>query len=116
MNRIVCRLSLRDRNRGGASFGPPRLPDTDAKKFRNAVARSASARRDTTADTVPSHARSGRFFASVMTWRDCSASLTNGNPFSWAWLRIRSASLNTVRAHPNARPSAIRWVGVGSIR
>jgi hypothetical protein len=92
------------------------LPDTDAKKFRNAVVQSASACCNTTADTSPSHARSGRFFASVMTWRDSSASLTNANPFSWASLRMRSASLNTVRAHPNARPSAIRWVGVGSIR
>ena len=34
VNRIVCRWSLRDRNRGGATFGPFRLPVIEAKKFR----------------------------------------------------------------------------------
>src|SRR5690606_39229859 len=34
VKRIACRLSLRDRKRGGATFGPFRFPDADAKKFR----------------------------------------------------------------------------------
>jgi hypothetical protein len=34
VNRIACRRSLRDRNRGGATFGPLRFPVIDAKKFR----------------------------------------------------------------------------------
>jgi len=33
VNRIACRRSLRDRNRGGAIFGPFRFPVTEAKKF-----------------------------------------------------------------------------------
>ena len=43
VNRIACRRSLRDRNRGGAIFGPFRFPVTEAKKFRYAVFRSARA-------------------------------------------------------------------------
>jgi len=34
VNRMACRWSLRDRNLGGATFGPLRLPVTEAKKFR----------------------------------------------------------------------------------
>jgi hypothetical protein len=34
VNRIACRLSLRDRYRGGATLRPLRLPDTEEKKFR----------------------------------------------------------------------------------
>ena len=34
VKRIACRLSLLDRNRGGATFGPLRFPDTEAKKVR----------------------------------------------------------------------------------
>src|SRR5690606_33946396 len=34
VKRIACRLSLRDRYRGGATFGPFRLPVIEAKKFR----------------------------------------------------------------------------------
>jgi hypothetical protein len=33
VNRIACRWSLRDRNRGGLTFGPLRWPDAEAKKF-----------------------------------------------------------------------------------
>src|SRR6266487_4047347 len=39
VNRAACLRSLRDRNRGGAAFGPFRLPVTEAKKFRYAVFR-----------------------------------------------------------------------------
>ena len=34
VNRIACRWSLRDRNRGLATFGPFRCPLREAKKFR----------------------------------------------------------------------------------
>ena len=34
VKRIACRLSLRDRNRGGATFGPFRLPVIEEKKVR----------------------------------------------------------------------------------
>jgi hypothetical protein len=34
VNRIACRRSLRDRNRGGAIFRPFRCPLTEAKKLR----------------------------------------------------------------------------------
>jgi hypothetical protein len=34
VNRIDCRWSLRDRNLGGAAFGPFRCPLVEAKKFR----------------------------------------------------------------------------------
>ncbi|GGO15928.1 hypothetical protein GCM10011574_37900 [Microbispora bryophytorum] len=34
VKRTACRLSLLDRNRGGAIFGPLRLPEIEAKKFR----------------------------------------------------------------------------------
>jgi hypothetical protein len=34
VNRIACRASLRDRNRGGATLRPLRFPETDAKKLR----------------------------------------------------------------------------------
>ncbi len=34
VNRMACRLSLRDRNRGGATLRPFRLPVTELKKFR----------------------------------------------------------------------------------
>jgi hypothetical protein len=43
VNLTACRLSLRDRNRGGPTFGPFRFPVTEAKKFRYAAFRSASA-------------------------------------------------------------------------
>lgn len=33
VNRIDCRASLRDLNRGGPSFGPFRAPLREAKKF-----------------------------------------------------------------------------------
>lgn len=34
VNRMACRRSLRDRNRGGPIAGPFRLPVTEVKKFR----------------------------------------------------------------------------------
>jgi hypothetical protein len=34
VNRIACRLSLRDRNRGGATLRPLRFPVIEAKKLR----------------------------------------------------------------------------------
>jgi hypothetical protein len=34
VNRMACRRSLRDRNRGGLIFGPFRSPLREAKKFR----------------------------------------------------------------------------------
>jgi len=33
VNRIDCRVSLRDLNRGAPSFGPLRVPLREAKKF-----------------------------------------------------------------------------------
>src|SRR5207248_4010025 len=57
VNRIACLWSLRDRKRGGATFGPLRLPVTEAKNFRYPAFRSASACWSTTADTPPSQAR-----------------------------------------------------------
>ena len=47
VNRTDCRESFResfrDRNRGGAAFGPFRFPVTEPKKFRYAAFRSARA-------------------------------------------------------------------------
>jgi hypothetical protein len=34
VNRMACLVSLRDRNRGDATFGPFRVPLIEAKKFR----------------------------------------------------------------------------------
>src|SRR3989442_10284086 len=36
VNRTACRRSLRDRNLGFSTFGPLRLPASEAKKFRYA--------------------------------------------------------------------------------
>jgi hypothetical protein len=41
VNRMACRLSFRDRKRGGATFAPLRLPVSEVKKLRYAVFRSA---------------------------------------------------------------------------
>nr|WP_240948299.1 hypothetical protein [Planosporangium mesophilum] len=76
VNRIACRLSLRDRNRGGATLRPVRRPVTEAKKFRYATLRSARACCSTTAETSQSQARSGLCLACVMTCLDNSASET----------------------------------------
>ncbi len=113
VKRIAWRLSLRDRYRGGASLRPLRLPVTEAKKLRYAVFRSARACCNTTLDTSPSHARCGVCLASVISLRDSSASETYFSPASRAAWRRRSPSLNTTRAHPNARASSICWPGVG---
>jgi hypothetical protein len=113
VNRIACRLSLRDRNRGGATRRPLRRPVTEAKKLRYAMFRSARACCNTTADTSPSQARASVFFASVISRRDNSPSGTYGRPLSRACRRSRSPSLNTTRAHPNAFANSICWPGVG---
>ncbi len=107
VNRTACRLSLRLLNRGGPIFGPRRVPLSDARKFPYAVSRS---RRDccrTTAETSPSQARSGVFFDSVNRF-DSSAAFGNGRPAARASSRNRRPSLNTTRAHPNARANANR--------
>ncbi len=79
VNRIACRLSLRDLNRGGPAFGPLRLPVTEAKKFRYAVFRSARDCWRITADTSASHARSGVALTAVSR-ADSSPSVTYGRP------------------------------------
>jgi hypothetical protein len=56
---------LRDRNLGLASFGPSRVPLMEAKKFRYAMFRSASACWSTIEETSFSHARSGVFLIAV---------------------------------------------------
>jgi hypothetical protein len=65
VNLMACRLSLRERNRGGPTLRPLRLPVIEAKKLRYAVFRSARACCSTTEDTSLSHARSGVRFAAV---------------------------------------------------
>lgn len=70
-----------------------RLPFSPSKKFLYAVSRS---RRDcwrTTAETSPSQARCGVFFASVMSRFDRSPVFGNGMPSLRAVSRARSASL-----------------------
>jgi hypothetical protein len=115
VNRIACRRSLRDRNRGGPARWDFRSPLSGAKKFRWAAFRSASACWSTTADTSPSHCRCGVFLAAVSR-ADSSASVTYGRPASRACCRARSPSLNTTRAQPNAFPNAARCRGHGSRR
>jgi len=75
VNRMACRRSLRDRNRGGLTFAPFRSPLREAKKFRYAAFRSAWACWRTTADTSLSHARSAVALAAVSP-ADSSASVT----------------------------------------
>ena len=101
-----------DRNRGAATFGPFRLPATEAKKFRYAVFRSARDCCRITADTSASQARSGAALHAVSR-ADNSASVMYGSPASCASCRARRPSLNTTLAQPNARASAARWPGVG---
>ena len=59
VNRIACRVSLRDRNRGSPVRRPFRSSVSEAKKFRYAAFRSARACWRTTAETSPRHARCG---------------------------------------------------------
>ena len=68
---------------------------------------SANACCSTTADTSASHARSGVRFAAVSAL-DNAASVGYGTPASCAARRAATASLNTTRAHPNARANACR--------
>ncbi|KOG55931.1 hypothetical protein ADK75_09150 [Streptomyces virginiae] len=105
VNRTVCRLSFRDLNRGTPMRG--RLPLRLSKTFRYAVSRSRNDCCRTTADTSPSHSRSGVFFAAV-TLLDSSADVTNASPAFRASSRTRSASLKTTRAHPNTLANAQR--------
>jgi hypothetical protein len=65
VKRIACRESFRDRNLGGSTLGPLRLPDKEAKKFRYAAFRSIRADWSTTDETSHSHARSGVRFDAV---------------------------------------------------
>ena len=111
MNRIDCARSLRDRNRGAPTLRPFRAPFTEAKKLRYAVFASANAC-STTADTSASQARSGVRFAAVNAF-DSAASVGYGAPASRAARRAAIASLNTTRAHPNARANARRCPKVG---
>jgi hypothetical protein len=115
VNRMACLRSLRDRNLGCATLGPFRWPLSDARKFRYAAFRSASACWSTTADTSPSQARSGVALAAVSR-ADNSASVIYGCPSSNAARRAYSPSLNTTRAQPNALARAVRWPGVGQRR
>ena len=83
------------------------MPFTEAKKFRYAVFASANACCSTTAETSASHARSGVRFAAVNALGS-APSVGYGAPASRAARLAAMASLNTTRAHPNARASAIR--------
>ncbi|NYF37908.1 hypothetical protein HDA43_000067 [Streptosporangium sandarakinum] len=74
VNRIACRLFFFERNRGGATLAPLRLPVIESKEFRYAAFRSASACCSTTEETWLSQERSGAFFALVMTRLERSAS------------------------------------------
>jgi hypothetical protein len=76
VNRIACLRSLRDRNRGAATFGPFRLPATEAKKFRYAVFRSARDCCRITADTSASQAR-----------RQLACSIARCSRYLWCWSR-----------------------------
>ena len=108
VNRMACRASLRDLKRGAPTFGPLRSPFSEAKKFLYAASTS---RRDccrTTDETSPSQERSGRYFASVINFRDSADAVGKGSLAARASSRARTASLNTTRAHPNARANATR--------
>jgi hypothetical protein len=84
VNRMACRLSLRERYRGGATLRALRLPMIEAKKLRYAVFKSARACCNSTAETSPSHALSGVSLASVISRRDSSASEMYFSSFSRA--------------------------------
>jgi hypothetical protein len=70
VNRIDCRVSLRDLNRGAPTFGPLRVPLREAKKLRYAFSASRRDCWSTTAETSPSQDRSPVRFASVISFRD----------------------------------------------
>jgi len=84
VKRMACRLSLRERKRGGATLRPLRLPVIEAKKLRYATFRSARACCKTTDETSPSHARSGVSLAWVMTRLERSPSDRYFSPASRA--------------------------------
>ena len=114
VNRIPWRVSLRDLNRGSPAslgFGPFRPPAfhshtalRDSKKRRYAAFRSARDCWRITAETSPSHARSGAALAAVSR-ADSPASVRYGSPAACACCRARNPSLNTTRAQPNALAS-----------
>ena len=125
VNRIACRVSLRDLNLGRPTclgFGPfrplafhSRSAFRDSKNRRYAMFRSATDCWRITAETSPSHARSGVAFAAVSR-ADRSASVMYGCPASCASCRAARPSLNTTRVQPNAFPNATRCRGHGSMR
>ena len=104
VNLADCRVSLRDLNLGRPTRLPRRLPFTASKKFRNARSASRTDCTNATLATSPSHARASVVLATVTTLRWTSVGLIF-SPARYAWSRQRSASLNTVRQHPNVRAS-----------
>ncbi|AFM10478.1 hypothetical protein PIS_089 [Saccharomonospora phage PIS 136] len=108
VKRIVCRLSLRDLNLGAPMRRPARLPLRLSKKLRYAVSQSRTACCSICAGASDNHARSSVRLASVIS-RFCNTVLAGYlSPAAYASRRARTASLNTTRAHPNARASACR--------
>ncbi|MFI0733951.1 hypothetical protein ACH4S9_33870 [Streptomyces sp. NPDC021225] len=81
VNRIACRAVFLFFF-GGPIIGPLRAPFFEAKKLLYAASRSRKDCWSTTADTSPSQARSGVFFASVMTRFDSSAAAKRGRPLA----------------------------------
>jgi hypothetical protein len=81
---------------------PLRDPFREAKKLLYEAWRSRREDCRTTAETSPSHARSGVFFASVITVFAGSAIDGTRCPCRWASWRMRTASFHATRAHPNA--------------
>lgn len=113
VNRIDCRLSLRDLKRCGPVLGPLRGPLREAKKLRYALSASRRDCCSTTAETSPSQGRSTVRLASVINRVDSSPAVGNGCPALRASSRARTASLNTTRAHPNALANAVCWPASG---
>jgi hypothetical protein len=109
VNRIDCRVSLRDFMRGVPILGPLRVPLREAKKLRYALSASRRDCCSTTVETSPSQDRSTVRLASVINRLDSSPAEGNGRPVSRASSRARTASLNTTRAHPNALANALCW-------
>lgn len=92
VNRTDCRFERR-LNRGGPILGPWRFPLSEAKKFRHARSASASACCNTTAETSPSHARSGVRFASAISCLDSCAVDGYGKPSMCERFLAATASL-----------------------
>src|SRR5664280_1055008 len=75
VNRIDCRLSLRDRNLGCPTLRPLRAPDRESNQFRYARRASWHACTKTTDATSPSHCRAGVVLARGTTLRCTCVSL-----------------------------------------